>query len=164
MKLLLLAISFSTALGCLVQTEIAKKADEDHQSFNLTYLYAGLGSGMGTIQPVFRVKGPQFVYTLEQNSFYGKKTVKPDTIHTGKFSHQSIKMILDIIKPIEDTLIYKLNPNVMSGGIHEIGITNDSKKLTFRLHNAPDSTAKKIVDILNVYIPDGERKLWLFPF
>lgn len=164
MKLLLLAFGLSTALGCLVQSANFQRVDHNPQNFNLTYLYAGLGSGMGTIQPVFRVKNTQFFYTLEQNSFYGERTLEPDTVCTGAFSHHSIKLILDIIKPIEDTLIYRYNPRVMSGGIHSIGITSDSCKLTFSLTNTSDSTAQKIVDILNTYIPDKKRKLWLFSF
>lgn len=52
----------------------------------------------------------------------------------------------------------------MSGGIHSISVENDKINITFRLHNASDSTAQKIVDILNSNIPADKQKLRLFGF
>jgi hypothetical protein len=39
-----------------------------HSSFKLTYMYSGLGSNIGSKQPVFKVKGTTYKYSLEQNS------------------------------------------------------------------------------------------------
>jgi hypothetical protein len=36
--------------------------------------------------------------------------------------------------------------------------------VTFQLHNASDSNAQKIVDILNSNIVAGKERLWLFNF
>jgi len=49
----------------------------------------------------------------------------------------------------------------MSGGIINLYFSSNRRKLSFDLHNANDTTAQKIVDILNGYIPDKHRKLWI---
>ncbi len=59
-------------------------------------------------------------------------------------------------------MIYRSNPEVMSGGYHIIKIESDKTNLTFSQHNASDPLAEKIVAILNSNIPKGLRKLRLF--
>ena len=132
-------------------------------TFRLWYSYAGLGSGYGTMQPTFRVIGTDFIYTFEQNSsFTGQYDRKPEIFCKGKLRTSSIDSITNLVKDIKDTLVYKTNTGIMSGGIHNISIASDNINVTFRLHNASDSTAQKIVDILNSNIPKDKKKLWLF--
>jgi hypothetical protein len=123
---------------------------------------AGLGSMIGSKQPTFRVDGINYLYTLEQNSFYGEKTKEPDTICSGTLRQTSIDSIISLVQRIGDTLIYNTTIGVMSGGIHEIGITYDTIHLAFRLHNASDPNAEIIVAILNSNIPKDISKLLLF--
>ena len=134
-------------------------------SFKLWYSYAGLGSGYGSMQPTFRVTGADYVYNLEQNSsFTGKYDKKPEFICKGKLRASSIDSIINLVKDIKDTLVYKTNTGIMSGGIHNISVKNDKINITFQLHNASDPTAQKIVDILNFNIPADKQRLWLFDF
>ena len=68
-------------------------------SFKLYYSYAGLGSGMGSMQPTFRVTGTDYVYNLEQNSsFNGKFDKKPEFICKGNLRASSIDSIINLIK------------------------------------------------------------------
>ncbi|GEM_PF-1964392 len=146
-------------IGCSQNNE---PSHEISNEFYLSYIYAGLGSGMGSKQPSFVVTGNEFLYTSEQNSYYEKQTLDPDTICKGIIRQSSIDSIIQIIGNVEDTLIYNTNAGVSSDGIHYIYIKSGDKDLKFSLHNASDSTAKKIVEILNSNIPIRNRKLFLF--
>jgi hypothetical protein len=142
--------------------ELPTNGPEKYGEFKLYYSYSALGSGMGSMQPTFRVNGENYVYTREQNSYYGKPDKKPENICKGRLRSSSIDSILNIVKDIKDSLIYKTNTGIMSGGIHNISILHEKRKLTFELHNASDPTAQKIVDILNSNIAAGKQRLWLF--
>lgn len=174
MRLITTSILGLTLFCCITQmtidktldrkSESATKDSEKYKTFNLYYSYSGLGSGMGSMQPTFRVTGKNFVYTSEQNSYYGKPDKKPENICEGTLRNSSIDSILNLVKDIKDTLVYKTNVGIKSGGIHNISVKYEKINLTFRLHNASDSTAQKIVDILNSNIPADKQKLWLFDF
>jgi hypothetical protein len=135
-----------------------------YRTFKLYYSYSGLGSGMGSMQPTFRVTGKNYVYKSEQNSYYEKPNKKPMSICEGILRTSSIDSILNIVKDIKDTLVYKTNAGIMSGGIHNISVQYERIDLTFQLHNASDSSAEKIVDILNSNIPADQQPLWLFNY
>lgn len=137
------------------------QVEDDYKNFKLTYSYAGLGSGFGSLQPTFRVKGLDYTYTLEQNSYRkGSKKKEPELLSKGKLRPTSVDSIRTILKN-KDTTIYRTNTGIMSGGVHEIFIKDSDLKVTFTLHNASDSIAEQIVNILNSNIT-FERKLWLF--
>lgn len=145
--------------------KIGNKDSSKYESFELYYNYAGLGSGMGSLGPVFIVKGTKFKYYFSQNSsFDGKYTKKDEAVCDGKIRISSIDSILDLVKDIKDTLIYKTNTGISSGGIHNISIQYENIKIQFQLHNEFDSTAFKITEILNSNIPEKEDKLWLFNY
>ena len=150
-----------SGFGCLSQ-EVPENGNPLHADFELTYMSAGLGSGMGSMQPTFRVQGTKYVYTYEQNSYYGEKSKQPEMICSGRLRLSSIDSILFLIKEIEDTEVYRTNVDVLSGGIQSIKISNKNTDLIFKLHNASDPIAKEIVDILNTNIPSDKRKLYLF--
>lgn len=131
-------------------------------SFTLSYISIGLGSNMWEMQPMFRVEGSQFVYTKEAAwHFKGSEMPKADTLLIGRFRASSIDSILNISTEIKGDSVYKLNPRIMSGGIINLYFSNQKRKLSFDLHNASDTTAEKIVSILNTYIPDKYQKLWI---
>ena len=173
---ILFLVSLFAILGCNKQatqeeynrpTKSNKSAQTsyliDRDTFKLSYFYAGLGSGLGSMQPTFRVVGTDYYYNLEQNSSYtGEIEMKPQLICKGKLREASIDSIINLVKDMNDTLIYNTNINIMSGGIHSITVKYKKIAVTFRLHNASDATAQKIVDILNTNIPIDKDKLWLF--
>ncbi len=162
MKNILFIIYLSTIIGCQKQVE---PNSSKYENFSLTYLYAGLGSGYNSMQPVFKVNETNYLYTLEENSsFTGEFTKEPKTICSGKIRTSSIDSIIQLTENIEDTLIYNNNPGIMSGGIHSVHISNNNDNLTFKLHNASDSIAEEVVAILNSNIPKDKKKLWLFQF
>ena len=132
-------------------------------NYRLRYTYIGLGCIYGSMYPTFRVRGINYVYSLEQNSIYNTKyDKKPKFICNGKLRVSSIDSIINIVKKIKDTIVYRNNSNIMSGGIHFISIKYKKINTSFNLNNAWDSTAQKIVEILNLNLPSNKRKLWLF--
>jgi len=143
---------------------LLSQAQDKHNytDFNLFYNYAGLGSGMGSMAPTFKVTGINFLYTYQQNSYYGEPDKNPDTLCIGTLRTSSIYSILNLVKNIQDSSIYETNVGVMSGGIHNIHVEHNTIDITFTLHNAYHPIAKKIVDILNTNIPIEHRRLWLF--
>jgi len=115
------------------------------------------------MQPVFKVNGEKFTYTSEQTSYYKGTKLKPvKPLSMGHFRISSIDSILSLAAQIKDTLVYRTNVHIMSGGIHYITVKADGIKLVFDLHNASDPVAGKIVRILNTYIRNEKDKLWLF--
>lgn len=157
--------SKTTAQNDLNPNELAKQVKNgEYEDFKLYYSYAGLGSGMGSMQPKFRETGTNYVYTFEQNSFYTKPDKQPEPRYNGILRNSSIDSIINLVKDIKDTLIYKTNAGIMSGGIHNLSVSFGKINVTFQLHNAYDPTAQKILDILNSNIPDDKEKLWIFDF
>lgn len=127
--------------------------------FYLYYAFAGLGSNMGRFEPTLRAKGTSFIYTYEQNSYYGKKNNRIDTICIGKFRQSSVDSIINLVKNLNDTTIYRTNPGIMSGGIHFLTVVAGRDSTKFELGNTFDYTALKIVNIINTYLPK-DKKLW----
>lgn len=115
---------------------------------------------MGSMQPTIRISNQQFVYTYEQNSYYGEKTEKPDSICIRPFLQTSIDSILEILRPLKDSTITRINPCVMSGGVQYLTASNGQDTVHFSLHNTADTTALKIMKILNHYAP-ADKQLWL---
>ncbi|MFZ5552025.1 MAG: hypothetical protein ACOZCO_02830, partial [Bacteroidota bacterium] len=136
-----------------------------YQEFYLRFYTAGLGSNLGSMQPVFVVKGRQFLYTREQNSYMGKRTKQTDTICSGIMRRSALDSLIQIVKDEKDTSVYETNASIMSGGIHGISVSIPGDKLEITLHNAWHATAQKIVDILNTHIPADKTKIliWFRP-
>ncbi len=141
---------------------VLKTSSQCDSSFKLSYVLIGFGSNMFSMEPVFRVNGTKFIYTSEEVwTIPNFEKQKPDTLLTGDFRTSSIDSIAALVNPIQDTLIYKSNPHIMSGGEANIEVCTETKKVTFQLFNASDTTAKKIVTILNSYILSNYKKLWI---
>ena len=156
MKLFISMLLFTGSFSCA-----HPPADEGYETFSLHYSYAGLGSGMGSMQPTFKITGKDYVYTYQQNSYYGQPDKQPDTLSTGRLRSASIDSILHLVNQTRDTLVYR-SGRILSGGLHVIAVSHNDKRILFELHNAFDSTAEKIVNILNSNIPAGIEKLWIF--
>ena len=114
---------------------------------------------MGSFQPTIKIHGTNFLFTYEQNSYYGEKSTRIDTICIKEFRKNSIDSIVEIIKDLKDTTIKEYNFCIMSGGIHYLTIANGIDTTNFELSNTFDYTALKIATILNEYLPSG-KKLW----
>jgi len=133
---------------------------EHDTTFYLYYGFAGLGSNLGSFQPTIIIRGTSFVYTYEQNSYWGEKSKEKDTICLALFRQSSIDSILEIVKNLKDTTINEYNHCIMSGGIHFLSISNGIDTTSFELMNTFDYTALKVADILNQYVP-ADKKLWV---
>lgn len=146
-----------------ITKENTDSLNSKYNAFNLWYSYSGLGSNYGSLQPVFRVKGPHYVYSFEQNStLIGIYDKKPKYHFSGELRLASIDSILDLVKNLKDTIVDKWDSYIMSGGVHSIKVEFNEINVEFHLRNAHDSTAQKIVDILNSNIPIFKKRLWLF--
>ena len=138
------------------QTQIKK---EDTTKTFIYYAFDGLGSNMGSMQPKVEIAGTKLIYAYSQNSYYGKRTKQDTVICTATFRQSSIDSILSFIENLKDSFVHKINPCIMSGGIHFLIIGNGLDTTRFRLDNTFDYTALKIVDVINKYLPD-KNKLW----
>lgn len=141
----------------------ASSINSKFDNFRLRYTYVGLGCNFGSMYPTFRVRGNNYVCSLEQNSTYNTKyDKKPKFICNGKLRVSSLDSIINIVKNINDTIVYQTNNSSMTGVTHYISVKFENKHINFHLHNGWDSSAQKIVNILNSNLPSNKRKLWLF--
>lgn len=139
------------------------KISNSEDNFIFEYVYAGLGSGIGTKQPKFKILRKKYIYTIEQNSSWnGDYDERKDTICYGELKTSTIDSIQNIVNKFPDTLIYEVNSHIMSGGIHNITISNQQKKVEFRLHNSSHPTAIEIIEIINNNLKHNCEKLWLY--
>jgi hypothetical protein len=101
MKMLRVRITISILFCLTIFTTLGQSKRKNYKNINkdrppIFYLYyglAGLGSNLGKHQPTINVKGTNFVYTYEQNSFWGKKSKEIDTICIKAFRQSSIDSI-----------------------------------------------------------------------
>ncbi len=134
-----------------------------YQNFNLNFTTAGLGSNMGSMQPTFIINGLDYVYTFDQNSYYGDKTKAPDTICIGELRITSVDSIINLVKYLPDSSINEFT-TTMSGAVQYFLIKTETIFQTISLHNSTHPIAEKIVDILNSNIPADKPRLWLFDY
>jgi len=146
-------------VGQIAFSQSEKLKATDKQATYIHYIFSGLGSNMGSFQPTISIQGTNFNYTYEQTSYWGERSKRIDKISSGDFRQSSIDSIIDLVKDLRDTLVYKSNFCIMSGGIHFLTIVNGSDTTEFELKNAFDNTALKIINIINEYLPP-DKKLW----
>jgi hypothetical protein len=127
--------------------------------FYLYYCFAGLGFNMGSMEPTLQVWGTKFLYTYEQNSYYGQRDKQPDTILQGNLKQASIDSIIELVKDMKDTSFFESNPCIMSGGIHNMSIAIGEDTVGYEMMNTMDTTVLKVIKILNPYLP-GDKKIW----
>ena len=128
-------------------------------TFYTYYAFSGLGSNMGSLEPKIIITGTELTYTYAQNSYYRQRTIKEKHISSAVIRVSSVDSILDLVKNLKDTLIFKSNPCIMSGGIHFLTIANGKDSTNFELGNTFDYTALKIINIINEYLPT-DKQLW----
>ena len=125
-----------------------------------------------TFYPLVKIEGTTLTYTIEQKTSINKiekwrKNI--DTIWNTKTVDVSINLhketidtIFNFVKDIKDTLVFKSNNCIMSGGVDIILISDNSFKVEYNLMNTFDSTALSICNILNCYLPE-KNKIWIEP-
>ena len=137
-----------------------KQYQRNAGNFYLQFVTIGFGSNMFEMQPIFTVNETKFVYTSEEVWVLpGQTNIMKDTLLIGSFRASSIDSILKLTRELKDTAIYRANIHYLSGSLSDITIKDGVKKIIFDLHNASDTTADKIVAILNSYIPGELGKL-----
>ncbi len=132
---------------------------EKYSSFSMYYSFAGLGSNMGHMFPTLRIHGTNFTYTKEQNSYYGKPDLKPDSICKGTLRTSSIDSILSLVKAVKQRSTFLSNDGVRSGGIYNMSIVNGKDTVGYEMMNTFDWIPLKIVAIINQYLP-MDNKIW----
>lgn len=151
---------FLLAINPKSSVSFEKKYQRNARNFHLHFMKVGFGSNMFEMEPVFKVNGTKFVYTSEEAWILpGQTKIRKDTLLIGSFRTSSMDSISKLTREVKDSAIYRTNIHIMSGSATHIKIEDDSKKVTFDLHNASDTTADRIVAILNTYIPKTLGKL-----
>lgn len=138
-KLILIAIGclllLTNFVGCSVNQSCAteKHPVSKYDSTKISSVWIGLGSNLGSMQPVFKSVGTQYSYIYKQTSFLSPDHKPDEPICAGTLNISSLDSIIDLVKDIKDTSIWKNNSRVRSGGIQNIWIQHDSINLTFTL-------------------------------
>lgn len=153
-------LAYGLLAGVSAMTLSGRAQPKDlHKDFHLFFNTAGLGSGMGTIQPTFKVEGDRFNFTLDQNSHYGTRTLASQDVCAGTLRATAIDSIIALAKSVGDTSIYRTDPSIMSGSISELEVRNGTLHVRFTLHNDSHPIANRIIAILNSNIPADKQKL-----
>lgn len=153
-------------------------------NFELTYgAYSLMPLSNEIWYPLIKIKNDSLWYTYEQITSkyseiekYGENNEKRDTIwiydkltRSVKFRRSSADSIVQIIQSIppekylEKSEVFISNPYyiIIDGGIDIFNIKyGKGKKLKYELANTFDSTAQRIVNVINFYLPD-EHKIYV---
>lgn len=117
-----------------------------------------MGSNSGHAFPALRIYNNKFIYTREANSsFWFKKSEKSKFVSRGAIRQSSVDSIISLVKGLKDSSIRRTNMCIMSGGIYYITVANGTDTTNFTLYNTFDSTALKIINIINPYLPVGKK-------
>lgn len=142
-------------------TIIVANLNATTDSFKLTFNRVGLGPNMDELQPAFRVRNNSFLFTNEEAWIFDKN-VKPamDTLFSGFFRTSSIDSINSILLSLKKDKIdvYK---HYTGGAIDYLEIVTQKRNYSFKMDNTSDTTAEKIIEILNSYIPDKTMRIRL---
>lgn len=155
-----IAVIFSLAFIKADKSTISKTELGKARIFNLRYTSVPLNPF--EFGSEFTVKGNRFFYTYGEVWKLPKQNkITKDTLLVGSFRLSSMDSIANMIRQIEDTVIYKWDQHVVSGGsMVNIEVSTENKKLRFDLTNISDPVADKVVAILNSYISDKLGKLY----
>jgi hypothetical protein len=133
-----------------------------HNGFTLSFTTHGMGGNTYDLQPMFKVRGTQFLYSIEEAWIApGRALGKPDTICTGILRPGSIDSIIRITEAIKDTSIQLFNRHISSGLLQYLTVKTAHKKLVIDMLNKSHPAAVKIIDILNSNIPAPYPRLFV---
>lgn len=153
-----LVFGFIFLILCIEKSEAQTKLKKETKpTLYISYVCSGLGSDLGTKQPVFVLKNNNLIVTSEQTSFYEKKTLKPDTICKVKIRKSSVDSIQSFFKSLKDTSVYSANLCVSGGLIHFLNISNGKDTARYELMNSFDYTCLSVINIINGYLPIDKK-------
>jgi hypothetical protein len=119
-------------LGVLIRFNLA--AFSQSSKLQLDYSFIGLSSNSYKTLPIVTVQGQILIYTAKSQKHIKYLTqLKPGT-------WDSIEQILN---PIRDTSVRRINPCILSGGVYLLNVVSSRKTVHFSLKNTFDSTAYK---------------------
>ncbi len=160
--LIIVLFGFGTA-KVEVETEQPKPSltsTETDTRFKLVYSTVGMGSNFMSCQPVFEVKGSQFIYMNNQTSGYTNgQWLENDTLLTGNFRKTAADSIIDLLQPISVADSFFCNPAVSSGLIHTLVVTHGKFHRKITLMNTSEKNCWGVVQLLNAFIPNDQPQL-----
>ena len=136
------------------------------QQFKLSYTSVGLGSNLYSPPYLvidiydslmtYKVYGIAKTYSINKSS---GDTIWDEeyTSYKVPFTDQSRDSILYFLKDKEGKYIYKSNPAIMSGDIKYMHIETTKWCTEFSMKNTFDSTALRIANVVNSYLPGNHR-------
>ncbi|HLP20565.1 MAG TPA: hypothetical protein VK174_09705 [Chitinophagales bacterium] len=119
-----------------------------YRNFNLKYLSTGWGSNTG-MTLTLKAEGTKGLYDNDGDTV----SITLDT--------KTIDSIISLTNFGQSRLIVKSDPKAKGTGFHYLQVASDSGIVEYKLRYASDSTAIKVIDILNNSIPTSRQKLWL---
>ena len=143
------------------------------KSFYLSYYYAGLGSNYwlalhdssweANFYPQIVIKGQELSFKIgnqcanvrDKDTSWDQDTFS----YKVKFRNSSIDSITQLLGKFKDTTIFECNHCIMSGDIHFLNIAVASDTIRYELMNTFDTTALKIAEIVNNYLP-ADNRIW----
>jgi hypothetical protein len=129
-------------LGALVQISLTGYGQQSN--LRLDYFMIGLGSNHHRSFPKVTVKGQTLIYTNN----YRKRIHYRTKLKAG--ASDSIEQIINLIT---DTAVKRFNPCIHSGAVCRLDVAGKAKTVHFTLKNTFDSSAYKIITILNNNLP-----------
>jgi len=142
--------------------------------FELEYYSLGLGSSKGSVNKYLFVEGDSLFYykldrneeyTLEEDSIF-KDTIRRNGLKSVKLNQGTIDSIITLASNIPTDTVWKFNFCVKSGAVYVMKSTNPKWGVSvIKMMNTFDSTAYKILELLNQYIPVNDKvyypmRLW----
>jgi hypothetical protein len=139
--------------------------------FSLTYQMGRMQSSFfkETLYPIAKIQKGILTYTIEKNTSIDTIKFFRNTIDTFwnkeeqnisiKLNRSIIDSIYGLVKNIKDTLVTGFGGSFASV-IHVLIISDKSFKLRYELEKACDTTAVKITNILNTFLPRSNQ-IWL---
>lgn len=135
--------------------------------FKLTYQFVGLGGNMfRKFYPIVKIENGFLTYSIERNTAIKKIQLFEDFSDTTwnteiidtriKLSLSIIDSLYNLVRPIKKTLIFESTGGI-GGGFHAITISDRSFKLKYELQKVCDTTAVKITNILDTYLPISNK-------
>lgn len=132
------------------------------QTFQFSYSTSGLGSNRGKPSELsINIKDSVFNYIVyERTSKFKidprfKDTVweKEHNSYDTKIGKSTIDSIVHLLQGKEGKYVFVSNPSVMSGSMKIMNFEYSGSCVLYILKNTYDSTAMKIINLLNKYLP-----------
>ncbi|MCH2225838.1 MAG: hypothetical protein MK066_13795 [Crocinitomicaceae bacterium] len=139
------------------------------QNFNFSYVTFGLGSNMED-PPELAIKIDNdsltyFLFEPKEGYYFGRynrdSMYLADRIkHTVHFRKGTIDSIITLVDTLKGKKVINTNSSVRSGSSQQIFISKNNWCTEFSLTNTFDTTAMRIVELINCYLP-STNQIWI---